>query len=161
MSANDLELVFTSSALLGTALLILSGLGVGRRLRIPTRWLRLHLPFLRRDDATATHAAHPMGLNHIPAGPADGEGEFDVPHVDRHLVVEGERAIPHHSMGEERSRADRLKHTVVSVPMLLQKAQRIAKHATTGSGADDLERSASVAVRCGGTRHEHGHHLPL
>jgi len=54
MSANDLELVFTSSALLGTTLLILSGLGVGRRLRIPTRLLRVHLPFLRRDDATAT-----------------------------------------------------------------------------------------------------------
>jgi membrane protein implicated in regulation of membrane protease activity len=54
MSGNDLELVFTSSALLGTTLLILSSVGVGARLRIPTRLLRVHLPFLRRDDATAT-----------------------------------------------------------------------------------------------------------
>jgi len=54
MDASDLELVFTSSALLGTTLLILSGIGVGARLRIPTRLLRVHLPFLRRDDATAT-----------------------------------------------------------------------------------------------------------
>jgi membrane protein implicated in regulation of membrane protease activity len=58
MSESDLELVFTSSALLGTSLLILSSLGVGARLRmrvpIPMRLFRVHLPFMRRDDATAT-----------------------------------------------------------------------------------------------------------
>ncbi len=58
MSESDLELVFTSSALLGTTLLILSSLGVGARLRmripIPMRLFRVHLPFMRRDDATAT-----------------------------------------------------------------------------------------------------------
>lgn len=58
MSESDLELVFTSSALLGTTLLILSSLGVGARLRmrvpIPMRLFRIHLPFTRRDDATAT-----------------------------------------------------------------------------------------------------------
>lgn len=59
MSADDLELVFTSSALLGTALLILSSLGAGMRirLRIPIHLLRVRLPFLRpirRDDASAT-----------------------------------------------------------------------------------------------------------
>jgi membrane protein implicated in regulation of membrane protease activity len=56
MSESDLELVFTSSALLGTTLLILSSLGVGARLRIPIpmRLFRVHLPFMRRDNATAT-----------------------------------------------------------------------------------------------------------
>jgi membrane protein implicated in regulation of membrane protease activity len=56
MSESDLELVFTSSALLGTTLLILSSLGVGARLRlhVPMRLFRVHLPFMRRDDATAT-----------------------------------------------------------------------------------------------------------
>ena len=58
MSESDLELVFTSSALLGTTLLILSSLGVGARLRmripIPMRLFRIHLPFMRRDNATAT-----------------------------------------------------------------------------------------------------------
>jgi membrane protein implicated in regulation of membrane protease activity len=58
MSESDLELVFTSSALLGTTLLILASLGVGTRLRmripIPMRLFRVHLPFMRRDDATAT-----------------------------------------------------------------------------------------------------------
>jgi membrane protein implicated in regulation of membrane protease activity len=59
MSESDLELVFTSSALLGTTFLILSSLGVGARLRmrvpIPMRLFRVHLvPFMRRDDATAT-----------------------------------------------------------------------------------------------------------
>ena len=58
MSESDLELVFTSSALLGTTLLILASLGVGTRLRmripIPMRVFRVHLPFMRRDDATAT-----------------------------------------------------------------------------------------------------------
>ena len=58
MSESDLELVFTSSALLGTTLLILSSLGLGARLRmrvpIPMRLFRIHLPFTRRDDATAT-----------------------------------------------------------------------------------------------------------
>jgi membrane-bound ClpP family serine protease len=58
MSESDLELVFTSSALLGTTLLILSSLGVGARLRmripIPMRLFRVHLPFMRRDNATAT-----------------------------------------------------------------------------------------------------------
>ena len=56
MSESDLELVFTSSALLGTTLLILSSLGFGARLHIPIpmRLLRVHLPFMRRDNATAT-----------------------------------------------------------------------------------------------------------
>jgi membrane protein implicated in regulation of membrane protease activity len=57
MSASDLELVFTSSALLGTAFLILSGLGAGLRVRfhVPVHLFRVRLPFLRpmRDDATA------------------------------------------------------------------------------------------------------------
>jgi len=54
MSESDLELVFTSSALLGTTFLILSSLGAGSRLRVPMRLFRVHLPFVRRDDATAT-----------------------------------------------------------------------------------------------------------
>ena len=58
MSASELELVFTSSALLGTTLLILSSLGGGMRmrLRIPMPRIRVRLPFrpMRRDDATAT-----------------------------------------------------------------------------------------------------------
>ena len=59
MSESDLELVFTGSALLGTTLLILSNLGVGRRvrLRIPMPRIRVRLPFLRtmrRDDSSAT-----------------------------------------------------------------------------------------------------------
>jgi membrane protein implicated in regulation of membrane protease activity len=56
MSESDLELVFTSSALLGTTLLILSSLGLGARLRIPVpiRLFRVHLPFMRGDNATAT-----------------------------------------------------------------------------------------------------------
>jgi len=56
MSANDLELVFTSSALLGTTLLILSSLGAGLRIRvrIPRHLFRVRLPFMRRDDASAT-----------------------------------------------------------------------------------------------------------
>jgi membrane protein implicated in regulation of membrane protease activity len=59
MSESDLELVFTSSALLGTTFLILSNLGAGRRfrLRIPTPRIRVRMPFLRpipRDDASAT-----------------------------------------------------------------------------------------------------------
>jgi membrane protein implicated in regulation of membrane protease activity len=56
MSESDLELVFTSSALLGTTLLILSSLGLSARLRvpIPMRLFRVHLAFMRRDDATAT-----------------------------------------------------------------------------------------------------------
>lgn len=54
MSESDLELVFTSSALLGTTFLILSSLGVGARLRVPMRLFRVHLPFVRRDNATAT-----------------------------------------------------------------------------------------------------------
>ena len=57
MSANDLELVFTSSALLGTALLILSGLGAALRVRlhIPVHLFRVRVPFLRpmRDDSSA------------------------------------------------------------------------------------------------------------
>ena len=63
MDASDLELVFTSSALLGTTLLILSSLGAGRMsLRIPIRLPHLRLPHvrlpvpqaMRRDDASAT-----------------------------------------------------------------------------------------------------------
>jgi membrane protein implicated in regulation of membrane protease activity len=55
MSESDLELVFTGSALLGTTLLILSSLGAGRvKLKIPMRLFRVHLPFMRRDDASAT-----------------------------------------------------------------------------------------------------------
>ncbi len=59
MNAGDLELVFTSSALLGTTLLILSSLGVGRlrlRLRVPMRLARVRIPLprtARRDDASA------------------------------------------------------------------------------------------------------------
>lgn len=58
MGESDLELVFTGSALLGTTLLILSNLGVGRhmRLRIPMPRVRARLPFprpTRRDDASA------------------------------------------------------------------------------------------------------------
>jgi membrane protein implicated in regulation of membrane protease activity len=56
MSGSDLELVFTGSAVLGTTLLILSGLGAGTRVRLPimTALFRVKLPFLRRDDASAT-----------------------------------------------------------------------------------------------------------
>jgi membrane protein implicated in regulation of membrane protease activity len=58
MSADALELVFTGSAVLGTALLLLSTIGGGMRVRLhlPVRVPRLRLPFLRTtrtDDATA------------------------------------------------------------------------------------------------------------
>jgi len=58
MSADALELVFTGSAVLGTALLLLSSIGGGMhvRLRVPVRVPRLRVPFLRTthtDDATA------------------------------------------------------------------------------------------------------------
>src|SRR5207247_7423318 len=57
MSADALELVFTGSAVLGTALLLLSSIGGGThvRVRIPFRVPRIRLPFIRRvhtDDAT-------------------------------------------------------------------------------------------------------------
>ena len=58
MSADALELVFTGSAVLGTALLLLSSIGGGMhvRLRVPVRMPRVRVPFLRvtrTDDATA------------------------------------------------------------------------------------------------------------
>jgi len=57
MSADALELVFTGSAVLGTALLLLSSIGGGMhvRLRLPLRVPHVRLPFLRvtrTDDAT-------------------------------------------------------------------------------------------------------------
>lgn len=57
MSADALELVFTGSAVLGTALLLLSSIGGGMhvRLHVPIRLPRLRIPFLRAtrvDDAT-------------------------------------------------------------------------------------------------------------
>src|SRR2546428_10174942 len=57
MSADALELVFTGSAVLGTALLLLSSIGGGMRLRLrlPLRMPHLRVPFLRvtrTDDAT-------------------------------------------------------------------------------------------------------------
>src|SRR5439155_25132784 len=59
MSADALELVFTGSAVLGTALLLLSSLGGGMhvRLHLPLRVPHVRVPFLRltrTDDATAT-----------------------------------------------------------------------------------------------------------
>src|SRR5437667_2591095 len=59
MSADALELVFTGSAVLGTALLLLSSLGGGMhvRLHLPLRVPHVRVPFLRMtrtDDATAT-----------------------------------------------------------------------------------------------------------
>src|SRR5438093_1375553 len=58
MSADALELVFTGSAVLGTALLLLSSIGGGMhvRLHLPVRLPHLRLRFLRTtrtDDATA------------------------------------------------------------------------------------------------------------
>ena len=58
MSADALELVFTGSAVLGTALLLLSSIGGGMhvRLHLPFRVPHLRVPFLRAtrtDDATA------------------------------------------------------------------------------------------------------------
>src|SRR6266566_4304215 len=58
MSADALELVFTGSAVLGTALLLLSSIGGGMhvRLHLPFRLPHLRLRFLRTtrtDDATA------------------------------------------------------------------------------------------------------------
>ena len=58
MSADALELVFTGSAVLGTALLLLSSIGGGLhvRLHLPVRLPHLRLRFLRTtrtDDATA------------------------------------------------------------------------------------------------------------
>jgi membrane protein implicated in regulation of membrane protease activity len=60
MSADALELVFTGSAVLGTALLLLSSIGGGMhvRLHLPVRFRLPHVrvPFLRTtrtDDATA------------------------------------------------------------------------------------------------------------
>jgi membrane protein implicated in regulation of membrane protease activity len=58
MSADALELVFTGSAVVGTALLLLSSLGGGMHLRVhlPVRMPRVRLPFVRAtrtDDATA------------------------------------------------------------------------------------------------------------
>ena len=57
MSADALELVFTGSAVLGTALLLLSSIGGGThvRVRLPLRMPRFRVPFLRvtrTDDAT-------------------------------------------------------------------------------------------------------------
>src|SRR5438034_10843248 len=57
MSADALELVFTGSAVLGTALLLLSSIGGGThvRLRFPLRVPRVRVPFLRltrTDGAT-------------------------------------------------------------------------------------------------------------
>ncbi len=87
MNANDLELVFTGSALLGTTLLILSGLGVGRALRIPTRLLRVHLPFLRRDDATATPILLALGI-FVALGRAEGRRPTSLRElIGRHAVV--------------------------------------------------------------------------
>ena len=59
MSADALELVFTGSAVLGTALLLLSSLGGGIHVRfhLPLRVPHVRVPFLRMtrtDDATAT-----------------------------------------------------------------------------------------------------------
>src|ERR1700716_3236178 len=58
MSADALELVFTGSAVIGTALLLLSSIGGGMhvRLHLPLRLPHLRVPFLRTtrtDDATA------------------------------------------------------------------------------------------------------------
>jgi len=58
MSADALELVFTGSAVLGTALLLLSSIGGGMhvRLHLPVRLPHLRLRFLRTtrtDDASA------------------------------------------------------------------------------------------------------------
>jgi membrane protein implicated in regulation of membrane protease activity len=58
MSADALELVFTGSAVLGTALLLLSSIGGGMHmhLRLPLRLPHPRLPVLRRthvDDETA------------------------------------------------------------------------------------------------------------
>src|SRR3954462_12888074 len=55
MSADALELVFTGSAVLGTALLLLSSIGGGMhmRLHIPLH-LPLHLPHLRVPFLRAT-----------------------------------------------------------------------------------------------------------
>src|SRR5205823_9155181 len=58
MSADALERVFTGSAVLGTALLLLSSIGGGMhvRLHLPVRLPHLRLRFLRTrrtDDATA------------------------------------------------------------------------------------------------------------
>jgi len=57
MNADALELVFTGSAVLGTALLLLSSIGGGARvrLRLPVRIPHVRIPFLRvtrTDDAT-------------------------------------------------------------------------------------------------------------
>jgi len=58
MSADALELVFTGSAVIGTALLLLSSIGGGMqvRLHLPVRIPHIRLPFLRAartEDATA------------------------------------------------------------------------------------------------------------
>ena len=57
MSADALELVFTGSALVGTALLLLSSLGGGMHVRVhlPVHMPRIRVPFVRAtrtDDAT-------------------------------------------------------------------------------------------------------------
>ena len=57
MSADALELVFTGSAVLGTALLLLSSIGGGMRVRLrnPFHLPHVRIPFLRAtrtDDAT-------------------------------------------------------------------------------------------------------------
>src|SRR5881397_3010519 len=57
MSADALELVFTGSAVLGTALLLLSSIGGGMHVRVhvPMRLPHLHVPFVhvsRADNAT-------------------------------------------------------------------------------------------------------------
>jgi membrane protein implicated in regulation of membrane protease activity len=57
MNADALELVFTGSAVLGTALLLLSSIGAGMhmRLHVPFRIPHVRIPFLRAtstDDAT-------------------------------------------------------------------------------------------------------------
>lgn len=58
MSADALELVFAGSAVLGTALLLLSSIGSGMHMRVhvPVRFPHVRVPFLhitRTEDATA------------------------------------------------------------------------------------------------------------
>src|SRR3989441_10553362 len=91
MSADLLELVFTGSAVLGTALLLLSSIGGGVHVRVhvPMRLPHLHVPFVHvshADNATAL----PMLLGFLAMfgiGGLFGAGAFGLDPVGRTLVA--------------------------------------------------------------------------
>lgn len=89
MSADALELVFTGSAVLGTALLLLSSIGGGVRVHLPMRLPHPRVPFVRvtrTEDATAL----PMLLGFLAMfgiGGLFGRAAFDLDAFGRSVVA--------------------------------------------------------------------------